>query len=290
MVGWMDVDGEHLVTREGLLLSRRSARVGLAASLSVVLLAPLGLATASATTLGATTAGATTSGPLVRVRDVAIHASTASTNWSGYGIGGTFSAVTGSWTVPTVAPSTGPTYSSSWIGIDGLANQKLIQVGTESDYVSGHVRYDAWWEVLPAAEKVIAKLPVAPGDHMSASITHGTAKHWTIVLTDTTSGKKFTYTRNYKGPAASAEWIQERPLVGGSLATLANYGSTTFTSLTANGVNPHLNSAEAISMVGNVGSRLISVPSAPSALGDAFTVAYGDSTPPAPGGVTPEAG
>jgi Peptidase A4 family len=284
MVIWMHVGGEHLVIREGLLLSHRSARVGLAASLSVVLLAPLGLATVSAAA-----AGATTSASLVRVRDTAIHASTASTNWSGYGVTGTFSAITGSWTVPTAAPSAGPTYSSSWIGIDGLANQKLIQVGTESDYVGGHARYDAWWEVLPAAEKVIAKLPVAPGDHLSASITHGVAKHWTIVLTDTTSGKKFTYTRGYRGPAVSAEWIQERPMVGGNLATLANYGTTTFSALTANGVNPHLSAAEAISMVGGVGDRLISVPSMPSTPGNSFTVAYGDSTPPPPGGFPPQA-
>jgi hypothetical protein len=276
MLGWMHIGGEHPGTREGLLLSHRSVRVGLAASLSVVLLAPLGLATVSATT-----AGAITSSPLVRVRDTAIHASLASSNWSGYAIAGTFSAVTGSWTVPTVAPSTVPTYSSSWIGVDGLENKDLIQTGTESDYVGGHAKYDAWWEVLPGAEKVIAKVPVLPGDHMSASITRVTAEDWRFVLTDLTSGKRFTYTRAYKGPGASAEWIQERPMVGGSLSTLADYGSTTFSSLTENGVNPHLTAADSISMVGN---RLISVPSAPSALGDAFSVAYGDSAPPPPAG------
>jgi hypothetical protein len=276
MVGLMDIDGEQPVTREGLLLSRRSVRIGLAASLSIVVLAPLGLATVTATG-----AGAITSAPLVRVRDTAIHASLASSNWSGYGFAGTFSAITGSWTVPSVTPSAGPTYSSSWIGVDGLENKDLIQTGTESDYVGGHAKYDAWWEVLPGAEKVIAKVPVLPGDHMSASITRVSAEDWRFVLADVTSGKRFTYTRLYNGPGASAEWIQERPLVGGTLSTLADYGSTTFSSLTANGINPHLVTADAISMVGN---RLISVPSAPSALGDAFTVAYGDSTPPPPAG------
>ena len=51
-----------------------------------------------------------------------------------------------------VAGSRGP-YSSSWIGIDGLANRDLIQTGTDSDYVDGSPHYDAWWEILPAAER-----------------------------------------------------------------------------------------------------------------------------------------
>jgi hypothetical protein len=279
MVGWKHIDEERLVTREGLLLSHRSVRAGLAASLAAVLLAPLGLATVSATT-----ASATTSAPLIRVRDVALRATTASTNWSGYGISGTFSAVTGSWTVPAVTPSAGPTYSSSWIGIDGLANRHLIQAGTESDYVDGHAQYDAWWEVLPDAEKIVTTLPVSPGDHLSASISRTTATKWTIVLVDNTSHRSFTYTRTYRGPAASAEWIEERPEIGRSLSTLADYGSTTFSSLTASDTNPHLVAADAIAMISSVGDRLISVPSALSALGDAFSVAYGASTPTAPAG------
>lgn len=272
------------VTREGHLLSYRSIRAAFAASVSAVVLALLGPAAVSA----ASTAPIK-SDPLIRVRDAALHNATASTNWSGYGIAGAFTAVTGSWVVPAAAASTGPTYSSSWIGVDGLANRNLIQAGTESDFVNGHAQYDAWWEVLPGAERVIATLPVAPGDHLSASISQTvtkkvTAKKWTIVLVDTTSGRSFTYTRGYRGPGASAEWIEERPMVAHSLSALAAYGSTTFSSLTANGVNPHLISAEAIAMVASVGNRLISVPSVPSVLGDAFSVAYGATTPPAPAG------
>ena len=223
MVGWIGIDGAKPVIREGLLLSHRSIRAALAASLSACHPGNSGPVCRLHDSVGATT-----SAPLIRVRDAGLHAATASSNWSGYGIAGTFSAVTGSWIVPAAAPSTGPTYSSSWIGIDGLANRNLIQAGTESDYVNGHAQYDAWWEVLPGAEKIVATLPVAPGDHLSASIYRTvakkpTAKKWTVILFDSTSGRSFTYTRSYRGPAASAEWIEERPMVGRSLSALANY-------------------------------------------------------------------
>jgi len=279
MVGWIHAGGDQPAAREGLLVSHRSVRIRLAAALAAVILAPLGLLSVSSTV-----ARATTSGPLIRVRAVGLRAATASTNWSGYGLAGYFASVAGSWTVPAASPSVGPTYSSSWVGIDGLANRNLIQAGTESDYVNGYAQYDAWWEILPGAERVVAKLPVSAGDHLSASITHTTGKKWTIALVDATSGRSFTYTRSYRGLGASAEWIEERPQIGHTLSVLAAYGSTTFSSLTANGANPHLTSAGAISMVGDVGNRLISVPSVPSVLGDAFSVAYGASAPPPPAG------
>lgn len=269
--------GAHPASREGHLLLHRSARIGLATFLAAAVLAP-------AVSAVSTTGAGATSGPLIRVRSAALHAGTASTNWSGYGIAGSFAAVTGSWTVPTVASTGGASYSSSWIGVDGMANRSLLQTGTEADYVNGVAQYDAWWEVLPAAEKVITTVPVHPGDHMSASITHGAGHKWTVVLSDVTTGRSFAYTRAYRGTGASAEWIQERPQIGSALATLAAYGSTTFTGLSVNGATPHLVPAEAISMVDNTGTHVISAPSAPSGVGDAFTVAYGASPPPAPAG------
>jgi hypothetical protein len=257
--------------REGHLVSHRLARFGITALGVGALLTPVAAAAPAS-------ASATTSGSLIRA------SGQHSSNWSGYGLAGSFSAVTGSWVVPTATPSAATTYASTWIGIDGLANRNLIQTGTESDVINGVVHYDAWWEVLPAAETVIAKLTVSPGDHMTAAITRGVGKKWTISLTDTTSGASFSYSRNYKGIGTSAEWIVERPQIGRTLATLTNYGSTTFTGLTANGSIPGLVPSEAISMVGDAGTNVISTPSAPSARGDAFAVAYGPFVPTAPAG------
>ena len=208
-----------------------------------------------------------------------------STNWSGYGESGAFTSIGGSWTVPAVVATAGATrYSSTWIGIDGLANRFLIQTGTESDVIGGVVRYDAWTEVLPQPERVVPRMTVGPGNHMTAIIRQVSGRTWTITVSDTTTGTSYTLTRKYKGPGASAEWIEERPQVGRNLATLAPYGSTTFTGLTADGTVPHLVAADAISMIGNSPSQVISTPSALSASGTAFSVAYGPAAPPRPAG------
>jgi hypothetical protein len=177
----------------------------------------------------------------------------ASSNWSGYAETGTYTAIKGSWTVPSV---TGPapvvtttvtrvhgrlvtrttttytnTYSSAWIGIDGYSNSSLIQTGTEMDWVNGQAQYNAWWEVLPKAETPISK-PVAPGDVLSASIVKSKNSSgqfvWTITISDAGNGTNsnqwsFTTSPAYSGPGTSAEWIVEAPTVGGKQATIADY-------------------------------------------------------------------
>jgi hypothetical protein len=254
-------------------LSHRLTRFVLVALGAGVLLAPVGVAVVPAAASGVT------AGRMIRA------SGQHSSNWSGYGLTGAFTAITGSWVVPRVTATPGTsTYASTWIGIDGMANSNLIQTGTESDVINGVVRYAAWHEVLPAAERVIPKMTVHPGDHMTAAIVKVSAKKWTTTLTDMTTGATFTKTRTYKGPGASAEWIVERPQIGPLLATLSNYGSTTFTGLTANGRAPGLQPSEAISMVGTSLTNVISTPSAPSPLGDAFSVAYGSVAPAAPPG------
>ena len=203
-----------------------------------------------------------------------------SSNWSGYAVSGSgFSAVTGSWAVPAVARTRKASYSSNWIGIDGFNNNNLIQTGTESDYVSGSARYDAWWEILPAAETVIPSITVHPGDHFSASVTKGSGTSWTITITDTTNGQSFTTVQNYGGPQTSAEWIEEAPTVGGRVAPLAHYGQATFDPGTANGANPRLVASDGGVMI--QGGAQVSTPSNPDSDTDGFNMAYG-STQPAP--------
>jgi hypothetical protein len=205
-----------------------------------------------------------------------------SSNWSGYAETGAETSITGTWKVPTVTKSSGTTYSSSWIGIDGFANSDLIQTGTEADWIGGKAHYDAWWEILPAAETVIPSLPVSPGDTITADVHKVSGTTWSITITDTTTGGTFTTTKSYSGPGASAEWIQERPELGSRLANLARYGTVTFTGATVDGANPKLTTADEIIMA--KGKKAISTPSVPSTAGDAFSVAYGAAAPPPPAG------
>ena len=109
-----------------------------------------------------------------------------SNNWSGYQVlsARTHVAATsaaGTWVVPKVkAPSASMDgYSAIWVGIGGSCldpsctrtDQSLIQLGTSEDASpTGQSLYEAWYEVLPAAEVVIPSLEIAPGDKVSASL------------------------------------------------------------------------------------------------------------------------
>lgn len=213
----------------------------------------------------------------------------ASSNWSGYALAssqpGTYTAISGSWVVPQVAPSKKPTYSAAWVGIDGFNNSDLIQTGTEQDFVNGSARYYAWWEVLPAPETVITTTSngtpflVQPGDKMTASIQDNGGS-WTITLTDASRQESYSTTVSYSGPLTSAEWILEAPTVGGRVATLANYGQTAFDPGTVNGGLPALVPADGGVMVQN--GRQVSTPSGPDGDADGFAVQYGSTVPKPP--------
>lgn len=206
----------------------------------------------------------------------------ASGNWSGYAVTGSgYSSVTAQWVVQAVSASRSATYSSEWVGIDGFNNSKLIQTGTESDYYNGAAHYDAWWEILPAAETVIPSIAVSPGDQMSATITKGSGSSWTITISDTSTGKSFSTVQTYSGPLTSAEWIEEAPTVGGRVAPLANYGQTTFDPGTVNGSNPGLVAADGGVMVQK--RVQVSTPSNPDTDTDGFNAAYGATAPAPPG-------
>jgi hypothetical protein len=231
-----------------------------------------------------TGASAGSSRPRVSAKPPSASASAAgwaASKWSGYALtGGSYTSITGTWTVPAVTPSVEPTYSASWAGIDGFNNNSLIQAGTEQDYYGGTARYYAWWGIGRVAETVISSITVSPGDTMSASISKGTGNVWTITLADVTTGRSFTTSQTYSGPGASAEWIEERPVAGGRIATLANYGKTIFDHATVNGAAPGFTRSDGGVMV--QGGTKVSTPSLPDDDGDGFTVAYGATTPVAP--------
>ena len=204
----------------------------------------------------------------------------ASSNWSGYAVTGSgYNSVTARWTVTAAARTRKQTFSSEWVGIDGYNNSNLIQTGTESDYYNYSAHYDAWWEILPAAETVIPSISVRQGDVMTASITHGSGSSWTITITDTRTGASYSTTQTYTGPQTSAEWIEEAPTVGGRVATLAHYGLATFDPGTVNNGNPNLDASQAGVMVQR--GVQVSTPSNPDNDTDGFNAAYG-STAPAP--------
>jgi Peptidase A4 family/IPT/TIG domain len=212
--------------------------------------------------------------------------SLASTNWAGYiASGTTFTEVQSNWTVPSVIPSQSAEYSAQWVGIDGVLDSDLIQTGTGEATSGGTTSYNAWFELLPANEVVINGT-VVPGDSMTAMISEGSPGSWTIFIEDVTQGWHYTSTVSYPISAQTAEWIQEAPDVNGSPSTLADFGTTSFSSLGFDGTNP---SAAALTDVDMTNDSLTIVAYPTSLTSNGFSVLYG--TPrPAVTAVTPSSG
>ena len=127
--------------------------------------------------------------------------------WSGYADSEsgtkTVSYVSGSWTLPAVTCPTPPYQNSdaflaNWVGIDGLADQTVEQLGTGAQCYEGVTYYYVWYEMFPVGtveEGTTACINnnvncPRPGDRISASVsvTAGTGgnNNYTLALTDHT--------------------------------------------------------------------------------------------------------
>ena len=229
-----------------------------------------------------------------------------STNWSGYVAGTNLSqpqansvtAVSGSWIVPTVTgPTSGTTYSSVWVGIDGYGNSTVEQLGTEEDVVNGSPVYRAWWEMYSSGkgqpEQVITSMTVVPGDSITASVQYITSgahagQFYLSIVDSSRSNDSFsTYesSSSLQSPLAQrscAEWIVEAPSdANGNILPVANFGTVTFTNATAviNGVSGPINPASWQSQALNIGSNGV-VQDTTSVLvdsGTSFVVTYNSS-------------
>jgi hypothetical protein len=138
--------------------------------------------------------------------------------------------VNASWTVPRLRVFSTDTYSAAWIGIGGLSDKTLIQVGTEQDAVNGQEYYSAWYELVPDEAIRITDMSVSAGDVITASITlvNSDTSEWAINIYDITNGQGFYQTFVYNSSRLSAEWVVERPTVNDEVALLANFGNITF--------------------------------------------------------------
>jgi len=218
-----------------------------------------------------------------------------SNNWSGYGVnGGSYTSVQGTWIVPKVAYQSYPgspkvEASSTWIGIGGQdGDETLIQIGTmQAAGPSGEPEYFAWYEVLPQTETPISRkdYPIKPGDTITAKIQCMSAcgsyalSTWTLTLTNDRWPKPYSITLQYASSLSSVEWIMEGPCIANcssaqpGFAYLPNYGSTTFTAISANNANPNLSRAPNGIILKDPSGTARSTPSDPVG-GNSFTVTF----------------
>jgi len=185
---------------------------------------------------------------------------TISRNWAGYqSTGGSYTSVSGSWVVPSVAANTVSEYTAdaAWVGIGGVVSNDLIQAGTQEITDSkGDVTYQAWYELLPSTSQTVP-LTISAGDAISVSINlvsgsanSGTSQ-WSINITDQTTGKSYSTTVNYASTLSSAEWVEEMPSTAlgnqNVYIPLDAFGSINFTgaNTTENGLSMSLSQINA---------------------------------------------
>jgi hypothetical protein len=139
------------------------------------------------------------------------------------------------WIVPRAQLAFGATSgnvdSSSWVGLDGYSNTDVLQAGTESDASvsngTGRVLYAAWIEWYPLPSVRVPNFAVSPDDELFVEVWNTTSSLGHAYIMNVTNHQSVSL--NFSAPNGtqlignSAEWIVERPLVGGVLATLTNY-------------------------------------------------------------------
>ncbi len=139
-----------------------------------------------------------------------------SLHWVGY----TFpvahvTAVRADWTEPRVTGKKGE-QEFVWLGIGGWGpkDDNIIQEGTFAYFPSNTQRNEGvWYELVPNYFAKYGGVAVAPGDHISASITLLSArKHtWRLALDDTTSGARFSKTLTFKSLEEYPSFVVEDP-------------------------------------------------------------------------------
>jgi hypothetical protein len=209
-------------------------------------------------------------------------------NWSGYADtatkSGTFSAVGGAWTTPSVTCTAEDTITSEWVGLDGATDSTVEQDGTIGWCYENTPTYFTWYEMYPAGTIEVGTT-LAPGDKITASVTRSATKY-TLKLTDAThTANSFTKTATCAATTCldeSAEWIAERSSFSIGIAPLADYKTWTLSSgtETASGKAGTIGSyatTEEITMIDATEAYDLSTPSALTSGKNGFTTTWKNS-------------
>jgi hypothetical protein len=225
----------------------------------------------------ATPAPLTTPAPQAPVPAISVGQNT-SHNWAGYAsTSGSYTRVSGTWTVPVPGIAGTPGVGATWVGIGGVSSQDLIQAGTQDVALGGgQAEFQTWFEMLPAASQQVP-VAVVPGDSVTVSIDEQGAGsgNWQISITNNTSGQTFQTNVQYASSESSAEWIMEAPSSSSGVLPLDNFNSVSFTAGSAiqndQTVDIAQTGAQPITML-NVTNQPLAVPSPVGSNGSSFSV------------------
>ncbi|KAI0325217.1 acid proteinase [Cubamyces sp. BRFM 1775] len=162
--------------------------------------------------------------------------------WSGavlyYSKGTSWQNVTGTFTVPTPQEpfnATGFHSASAWVGLDGYNCNNLLQTGVDFSVNGNKVTYTPWYEWYPASAKDFSGFPIHAGDTITATVIATSSTNGTATLFNHATGAQVTHTFSNQ-PAlcnVSAEWIVEDYIENGKRVPLSDFGTITFTNISA---------------------------------------------------------
>ncbi|RDX44809.1 concanavalin A-like lectin/glucanase [Lentinus brumalis] len=192
-----------------------------------------------------------------------------SSNWAGVVLvsppaGENFTEVIGSFTAPTLAPSS-YTAASAWVGIDGWTWREtglngLFQAGIDFWMENNELTYDAWYEWVPDTSYNFTGFEISSGDVLTFRLVATSDLEGTIYLENETTGQTAYKVLDappsppFEAPQLAfqnAEWIMEDFFSDGQVP-LADFGSIVFTGASAKtnaGTTVDLKNATAINLV-----------------------------------------
>jgi hypothetical protein len=159
-------------------------------------------------------------------------------NWSGYAdiACGTCALryVAASFTMPSVNCAKSPDGSavSHFVGLDGMNDSTVEQVGVVAQCSGGTASYLAFYEMFPNAP--VAFSGISPGDALFANVFWNAATNrWQLGLTDLTTGGNIATVQACPSGASchnsSAEVITEAPSTStGSVLPLTDFGQVNY--------------------------------------------------------------
>jgi Peptidase A4 family len=201
-----------------------------------------------------------------------------STNWSGYAdTGSGFSAVTGSWTEPSVSCTSATSLAAFWVGIDGYSSSSV-----EQECYRRTAYYYTWWEMYPTNSIQVVGSALRANDSITASVVRS-GSSYTLKVTDSSrSGNNVNTTQSCSGCAnSSAEWIAEAPSGSSGVEPLSHFSTwtesgATVTEGSTNGVISSFSDDE-ITMINSSGA-IKAQPGALNGSGNGFSVTWDRSS------------
>lgn len=206
-----------------------------------------------------------------------------SQNWSGYtqsaaALHRPVTSISAAWQVPQARPRTRGSSgaASDWIGIGGTltgrtADPTLIQAGaTTTVGRAGTASTYTWFETLPTAS-VETPLSTRSGDRIRVAIDEVATDRWRVRLANVTTGHSWSTSVRYRSSGGSADFVSERPDIGGSGTALPERTATSFRHATVNGSSTRFRPSQRLTMTD--GRRAVATPSGPEGRsGDGFSV------------------